>query len=309
LLVDTCHWNVGAGVPVAAPVNVAVPLDVSVTFPGCVVIAGATVTVSVAFELFTPAGATEFVATHRNKLPFCATNGEITVNVAVVTLAKLAPFATLLKLVPPFVDTCHWNVGAGFPVTATGPNVAFPLPCTTAVLAGCVVNAGAKFTVKVALLLAVVPVVLTASARNSHPFSVEFVASADNVAVATPVKLALVVRLLKITPPFVDTCHWNVVPTEATETATGPKVAVAPAVTVGLDGCVVNTGACPYTAPAAPPINSASAISRRMPRPLIVNRPQPVFELFFMGLKMFARVQTLVPVGVSGVDNATTSHT
>ena len=47
--VETCHCTVGVGKPLAAAVNVAVPPEQVVWFVGCVVIAGASFTVSVKF--------------------------------------------------------------------------------------------------------------------------------------------------------------------------------------------------------------------------------------------------------------------
>jgi hypothetical protein len=202
---DICHWNVGAGVPFPPLVNVAFAPDTRVTFPGCVVIPGADVTVSVPLLLATPAGTTELIARHRNKSVLCVEFAAITVKVTPVFPEKPAPFVTLLNDVPAFVEICHCNVGAGFPVVAT-VNVAFA-PAATVVFAGCVENAGANCTVNVALPLADVPVALNASARNSHPFSVEFVASADNVTVLFPENAALFVMFENTTPPVVDTCH------------------------------------------------------------------------------------------------------
>ncbi len=100
-LVLTCHWTVGVGLPLAATVNVAVFPALTLWFVGLVVIAGAANagnTDSVAAVVV--AEPCEFVNTARYLLP---------VWVAVVTklnVVKVAP-ATLVKVVPPLVLTCH----------------------------------------------------------------------------------------------------------------------------------------------------------------------------------------------------------
>lgn len=72
-------------------------------------IMGAKLTVSVAAALV--AVPTAFVKTARYWFPFWV---ELAVNVRVVEVAPV----TLLNVVPPFVLTCHWTVGAGFPLAA-----------------------------------------------------------------------------------------------------------------------------------------------------------------------------------------------
>ncbi len=116
-LVLTCHWTVGVGLPLAAAVNVAVCPALTLWIAGLVVIAGAANagdTVSVAAVVV--AEPCEFVKTARNLLP---------VSIAVVVkfnVVEVAP-ATLVKVVPPLVLTCHWTVGVGFPL-AVAVNVA-----------------------------------------------------------------------------------------------------------------------------------------------------------------------------------------
>jgi hypothetical protein len=272
LFVETCHWKVGAGVPVATTANVAFAPISTVAFDGCVVITGGTS--SVAFALvFDP---TVFVATARKRFVFCAAVTPITVSVEFVFPENPLPFVTLLKLVPPFVETCHCNVGAGFPVVTT-VNVAFD-PTTVVEFDGGVENPGAKFTVRFATLLVVVPPALIASTWNSHPFIAAVVGFTIIVCVCCPVKVVFpAVMLLNVPPLFVESCHWKLVAPVAVDV----KVAPVPAVAVWFVGCVVNTG-CPNAAPAAPVKNSASARSRRAPRPPVVN-PLRRYKSFFMG--------------------------
>ena len=54
----------------------------------------------------------ELVNTARYLLPLWATVGAVTVRVVLV-----APEISL-QMVPPFVLTCHWTVGVGFPLAA-----------------------------------------------------------------------------------------------------------------------------------------------------------------------------------------------
>ena len=130
----TCHCTVGVGDPVAAAVNTALAPAVTVTFAGFVVITGAEVTVSVADV--DVALLTELANTASYKLPFCPAV------VAKLKVVDVAP-ATGVKLVPPFVLTCHCTVGVGVPVAAA-VNVAVA-PAATEVFVGCVVIAGAVF--------------------------------------------------------------------------------------------------------------------------------------------------------------------
>jgi len=271
--VDTCHCSVGAGVPLVVTENNAFEPAVTVAFDGCAEMVGGTNSVPFVLVVAPPV----FVATARNKSAFCVEFAAITVKAAVVTFAKLAPFVTLLNDVPPFVEICHCSVAAGVALTTT-VNVAFA-PTATVEFAGCVVNKGG--TNSVALLLAVVPVALNASARTSQPFSVVFTASADNVVVLFPENAALFVMFEKITPPFVDTCHANV---GAPDAATGPNVAVFPEIVVLLAGCAENTGACPHALPHPARAIRPSAASRRQPRPpaLIIPLHKDVLS-FIMG--------------------------
>jgi hypothetical protein len=273
--VDTCHCSVGDGFPLTTTVNVAFPAPcVTVALDGCVVNVGGTS--SVAFVLFTPAGDTEFVATARNTFVLCVEFTASTVKVVPVFPEKFAPFVMLVNV--PFVDTCHCKVGAGFPVVAT-VNVAFA-PTATVEFVGCVLKAGAKFTVSVAFVLGCVPVVaLIASTCTIHPFSVEFVASAVSVAVLFPENAALFVMLAN-GPPFVDSFQTKDV---APVAATGPNVAFPPAVTVAFAGCVVNTGcACAFPHPARASRPSARVRRQLRPRVLTIPLHKDVFR-FIMG--------------------------
>ena len=106
-------------------------------------IVGGVFTVSTAAVLFvTP---TLFVATHWNKSPFADVGVSSIVSVVLVFPMMFPDRITFVKFAPPFVDTCHCSVGAGFPVVAT---VKFTVsPTFTVTFAGCVVNAGANCTV------------------------------------------------------------------------------------------------------------------------------------------------------------------
>ena len=65
----------------------------------------------------------------------------------------------------------------------------------------------AAVTVSVAAVLVAEPYELVKTARYSRPFSAVVVFATVNVAVVFP---ASVVSLVKVTPPFVDTCHETV---------------------------------------------------------------------------------------------------
>ena len=101
-LVDTCHWNVGAGLPVAATLKVAVCPALTVWLCGCVTIAGGIfciVTVNETwFEVTEPAA---FVTITRYLLPFIAA-----VTFVSDKLALVAP-AMFDHVLPALVDTCH----------------------------------------------------------------------------------------------------------------------------------------------------------------------------------------------------------
>jgi hypothetical protein len=270
--VEICHWNVGVGVPLSATVNVAVPLAVTVTLPGCVVNDGGTVKVAFVLVVAPPV----FVATTRTIHPFSVafTASAVNTNPVFPENAGLVMFA---NVVPPFVDNCHANVAAGVALTAT-VNVAL-FPEIVVLLAGCVVNNGG--TNSVALLLVVVPVALNASTRTSHPFSVVFTASADNVFVLFPVNAALFVMFANVVPAFVDNCHAN--DGVAVDTVT-LNVALDPEIVVLLTGCTEITGDCPHALPHPASAIRPSAASRRQPRPpaLIIPLHKDVLS-FIMG--------------------------
>jgi hypothetical protein len=157
-----CHWTVGVGVPEAAAVNVALPPAVTVWLVGCVVIAGATSTVSVAAVVV--ADPCELVNTARYSLPFSEP-----VVVAIVSVADVA-LETLLNVAPPSVDTCHCTVGVGLPF-AEAVNVA-EAGAVTVTLDGGVAIVGADsgwVTVSVAALLVAEPTEFVNTARYCVP--------------------------------------------------------------------------------------------------------------------------------------------
>ncbi len=99
-------------------------------------------TVSVAaFDVALPA---ELVNTARYSLP---DSDSVAVPDRVVEVAP----DTLLHVVPPSVDTCHWTVGVGVP-DAAAVNVAV-VPATTVTFAGCLVIAGLMAVVVVVVVV------------------------------------------------------------------------------------------------------------------------------------------------------------
>src|SRR3990172_8897417 len=91
------------------------------------------------------------VATARYRNPLSANVTLVTVSVVVVTPPYGAAFVRSLHVMPPSVDTCHWNPGGGLPLAAT-VNDAFA-PAATVWLIGFVVNEGASNTLSAAALL------------------------------------------------------------------------------------------------------------------------------------------------------------
>jgi hypothetical protein len=90
-------------------------------------------------------------------LPFCAAVTEVTDSVV-----EVAP-EIFVKLVPPFVLTCHCTVGVGVPVAAA-VKVAVA-PALTVAFAGLVVITGAVFTVSVAAVVVAEFTLLVNTAR------------------------------------------------------------------------------------------------------------------------------------------------
>src|SRR5277367_2587724 len=112
--VETCHWTVGAGLPVAAAVNVAVAPALAVALAGCVDTVGAKSTVNVAALVVTLPSV--FVKTARYWLPFSAAvaDTDSIVDVALVIFANVED---------PLGADCHCTVAAGF-ADAAAVNVA-----------------------------------------------------------------------------------------------------------------------------------------------------------------------------------------
>ena len=74
---------------------------------------------------------------------------QVLLNWARYCLALSLPLATLTKVAPPSLLTCHWIVGAGLPVAVEVKET--ELPTHTALLVGLAVTAGPALTVTVAL--------------------------------------------------------------------------------------------------------------------------------------------------------------
>src|SRR3954464_396582 len=88
------------------------------------------------------------VATSRYRLLFRPAVTPVRVSTPVVTPLYGAALARLVNVAPPLFDTCHCSVGAGVPLAAA-VNAPF-WPTTIVWFVGCVVIAGATFTVRVA---------------------------------------------------------------------------------------------------------------------------------------------------------------
>jgi hypothetical protein len=143
---------------VAAAVNVTVLPAFTDPLVGFVVTTGPTFTVNVAAVVLVLL--TEFVKTARYWFPV------ITAVVAKVKVVEVAP-ATFVKVVPPFVLTCHCTVGAGTPVAAA-VKVAFA-GAVTETFDGFVVTTGAELTVNVAGVVVAVPPVFVNTASYRLP--------------------------------------------------------------------------------------------------------------------------------------------
>jgi len=199
----------------------------------------AALTVSLpALESVEPAAS---VKTARYSFPFSAVVVPATVSDPVVFPASVVSF---VNVEPPFVETCHWIVAAEHPVgtDAAAVNVAVP-PAVTVRLPGCVVTVGAAehagaLTVSVAALVVVEPDAFVNTASYSLPdcdVVVPLMVSVADVAPET---------FVKVEPPLVETSHCTVGAEQlAGVEAAAVNVAVAPAVTVALAGCVVIAGA------------------------------------------------------------------
>ena len=189
-----------------------------------------TVTVSVAaLDVAVPV---ELVNTARYWFPLIDVDvdGVTTVRVPVVLPASVV---SLVNVVPPSVDTCHCTVGAGLP-DAAAVNVAVE-PAVTEVLAGCVVTAGVAVTVSVATLVVAVPAEFVNTARYCVPFWAVVVDATVSVVDVAPL------MFVNVELPLGADCHCTV--GAGVPEAAAVNVAVLPAATVTLVGCVVITGA------------------------------------------------------------------
>jgi hypothetical protein len=149
--------------------------------------------------------------------------------VAKLRVVVVAP-ATFVKVVPPFVLTCHCTVGVGDPVAAA-VKVAVA-PAATDTFAGFVVTTGRVFTVSVAAVVVADPAEFVNTASYAFPLC---------AAVVVKLKLVEVAPANAVNaPPPVLTIHCTV--GVGVPLAAAVNVAVAPAVTVTLVGFVVIAG-------------------------------------------------------------------
>ena len=129
----------------------------------------------------------------RNSCPLSAKAVE-----EIVYLVAVAP-AMEVQLAPASVETSHCTEGVGNP-DAVASKLAL-WPSATVTLLGCLVTAGAFWTVSVAASLVALPSELVNTARYSWPLSVVVA-----LAIVSVVEVA-VLMLLQVLPPFVDCCH------------------------------------------------------------------------------------------------------
>ena len=129
--VETCHWTVGAGLPVAAAVKDTGRPRLTRASAGWVVTTGTVSTDRVA--AVDVADPTELVSTASYWFPSSA---------AVVTTDRVAELAPGIgvNVDPPSVDTSHWTCGVGLPVPPVVKVAVWP--ATTVVAVGWVVTAG-----------------------------------------------------------------------------------------------------------------------------------------------------------------------
>jgi hypothetical protein len=154
---------------------------------------------------------------------------------AIENVPEVAPEMFVNVELPAGAD-CHCTVGAGVPEAAAVNEAGEP--ALTVTLDGCVVTTGALVTVSVAAFELAVPTLLVNTARYWLPVCDTVAAATVNVPVVLP---ASVVSLVNVAPPSVDTCHWTV--GVGLPEAAAVNVAVPPAATEALAGCVVTVGA------------------------------------------------------------------
>src|SRR6185369_15959972 len=216
----SCHWTVGAGLPLAAAVKVTLPGQ-TVWLDGFNVTTSPLSRVRVAAVLGTLA-AHRLLNRARYWLPLSAATA------LKVKLGLVAP-AMSLNVTPPSMLSCHCTVGAGLPLAVA---VKVTLPGHTVWLAGFNVTTGPLSRVKIAAVLGTLAAhTLLKRARYWLPLS---------AATALKIKLGLVAPAmsLNVTPPSVLSCHWTV--GAGLPLAAAVKVTL-PGQTVWLDGFNVTT--------------------------------------------------------------------
>ena len=162
----------------------------------------------------------------------------------IFSVAAVAP-AMSANVVPPSDDTCHWIVAAahsppGIGLSDTVNDAGEGAGTVTS--AGCVATVGGvvqiPLAVNVAGVDAVEPPALTRTARYSLPLSDVEVGAIVRVFVLAPA------MSLYVSPPSVDTCHWNAAGVQPAATAPSATVNVTAAggCVVWSVGCVAITG-------------------------------------------------------------------
>ncbi|SRR5208283_1225116 len=127
----------------------------------------------------------------------------------VPVLDPLIPFPSVrfVQGLPPVVLTCHWSVGAGFPVTPAEKLTGWP--AITVSLGDCKRTPDSQFTVSGAgLLVAAGLIPLLATHWYWLPFSAAVAPVIVSVAVVVPLYGAASLKFVQVLPPFPLTCHW-----------------------------------------------------------------------------------------------------
>ncbi len=178
---------------------------VATAFWGCV-IEGATLIVSVAALLVAVAPLASLTMARYSGEP--AVVKTLTVKVVVVAPATPLPLLRLVNVVPLSVEICHWTASGVVPLSAMVKDAKAAWPTVAMALCGCIVIEGPAVMVRVAaVLVTVTPLASVTTTLYSVPDAGSELLPMVSVAVVAPLIPEPLLTLLKVFPPFVDTCH------------------------------------------------------------------------------------------------------
>src|SRR6266851_1592809 len=133
----------------------------------------------------------------------------LTVKVVLVAPATPLPLLRLVNETPLFVEICHCTVsGVLPPPSAMVKDADAVWPTVAVAFCGCVVIEGAPLTVSVAAVLVVVTALASVTTTwYSVPDAGRELLLMVSMPVVAPLIPEPLLRLLKLFPPLVDTCH------------------------------------------------------------------------------------------------------